>query len=104
MTRPAGPDPNSSAAELHVIADSLDRQRDRVAALAEPYLGTDQQHQGLLLHTIYHRPRGWDHVPEGRNIPCGESCMWGDYHLREAALLAGRLANQGPYCTFFGRA
>jgi hypothetical protein len=70
--------------------------------LEEPYLGTDPQHQGLLLHTVYHRPRGWDHVPEGRNIPCGESCMWGDYHLREAALLAARLAGQGPYYTFYG--
>ena len=45
------------------------------------------QHQGLLLHAVYHRPNGWDHVPKGRQIPCGESCMWGDYHLRELALL-----------------
>ena len=70
--------------------------------LGEPYLGTDPQHQGLLLHTIYHRPRGWDHVPDGRKIPSGEACMWGDYHLREAALLVGRLAAGGPYYTFFG--
>jgi len=50
VTRPAGPDPNSSAAELHVIADSLDRQRDRVAALAEPYLGTDRDDVVTTIH------------------------------------------------------
>ena len=48
-------------------------------------------HQGLLLHSVYHRPNGWDHVPAGRAVPCGESSMWGDYHLREAALHAQRL-------------
>jgi len=68
--------------------------------LGEPYLSADPQHQGLLLHSVYHRPRGWDHVPEGRRIPCGEACMWGDYHLREAALYVGRLANGQDY-TFF---
>ncbi|REJ92778.1 MAG: glycosyl hydrolase [Planctomycetota bacterium] len=72
--------------------------------LQEPYLNTDPNHQGLLLHSVYHRPRGWDHVPEGRKVPCGESCMWGDYHLREAALYVQRLANNDPYYTFFGPA
>ena len=67
----------------------------------EPYLSTNAQHQGLLLHAIYHRPNGWDHVPKGRRIPCGESCMWGDYHLRELALYLGRLARQAPYYKFF---
>ena len=36
--------------------------------LDEPYLSVEPDHQGLLLHTIYHRPRGWDHVPEGSKI------------------------------------
>ncbi|MEZ6053303.1 MAG: hypothetical protein R3C02_18250 [Planctomycetaceae bacterium] len=45
--------------------------------LSEPYLSTSDKHQGLLLHAVYHRPRGWDHVPAGQSIPCGESCMWG---------------------------
>ena len=67
----------------------------------EPYLSTTAQHQGLLLHAIYHRPNGWDHVPKGRRIPCGESCMWGDYHLRELALHIGRLARKAPYYKFF---
>jgi hypothetical protein len=68
----------------------------------EPYLSTDPQHQGLLLHAVYHRPNGWDHVPPGARIPRGESCQWGDYHLREAALLVKRMAEGGPYLTFFG--
>ena len=44
------------------------------------------KHEGLILHSVYHRPNGWDYVPPGRKVPCGESSMWGDYHAREAAL------------------
>ncbi|ACB76164.1 glycoside hydrolase family 88 protein [Opitutus terrae] len=70
--------------------------------LNEPYLSTAPGHQGLLLHTVYHRPAGWDHVPAGRRVPCGESCQWGDYHLLELALLLRTLAeSRSPY-TFFG--
>ncbi|NWF83351.1 MAG: glycoside hydrolase family 88 protein [Bryobacteraceae bacterium] len=69
--------------------------------LDEPYLSTSDAHQGLLLHSVYHRPNGWDHIPEGRKIPCGESSMWGDYHLREAALLVQGLAENRPYLTFW---
>jgi unsaturated chondroitin disaccharide hydrolase len=68
----------------------------------EPYLSTNPQHQGLILHSIYHRPNGWDHIPPKRKIPCGESSMWGDYHAREAALYVQRLANKQPYLTFWG--
>ncbi len=71
------------------------------ALLSEPYLSADPSHQGLLLHSIYHRPNGWDHVPPGRLIPCGESSMWGDYHLLELALLIRREAEGGPYPVFF---
>ena len=70
--------------------------------LKEPYLSVDPQHEGLLLHTIYHQPRGWDYVPEGSQIPYGESCMWGDYHLLEAALYVQRVAQSETYLTFFG--
>jgi unsaturated chondroitin disaccharide hydrolase len=69
--------------------------------LEEPYLSTDPKHEGLLLHSVYHRPNGWDHIPAGRKVPCGESCMWGDYHLRELALLVERLAKGKPYLTFW---
>ncbi|HSN08523.1 MAG TPA: hypothetical protein VLS85_05775, partial [Hanamia sp.] len=50
--------------------------------LDEPYLSTHDDHQGLMLHSIYHRPNGWDHIPGGSKIPNGESSMWGDYHIR----------------------
>jgi hypothetical protein len=70
--------------------------------LAEPYLSTASNHQGLLLHTVYHRPNGWDHIPAGRKVPCGEACMWGDYHIREAALYLQRIVRNEPYLTFFG--
>jgi unsaturated chondroitin disaccharide hydrolase len=66
-----------------------------------PYLSASPGHQGLLLHSIYHRPNGWDHVPSGARTPRGESSMWGDYHAREAALYVQRLC-RGPYLTFFG--
>jgi hypothetical protein len=56
-----------------------------------PYLSESDGHQGLLLHSVYHRPNGWDHVPTGRRIPCGESCMWGDYHAMELAVYLKRL-------------
>ena len=68
----------------------------------EPYLSTRSRHQGLLLHSVYHRPNGWDHVPKGQKVPCDESSMWGDYHLRELALLILREAEGKPYLTFFG--
>jgi unsaturated chondroitin disaccharide hydrolase len=81
-----------SAAGLTVLATLLD----------EPYLSTSADHQGLLLHSVYHRPNGWDAIPPGRKVPCGESSMWGDYHLREAALHVARL-DRGPYLTFYGK-
>ncbi len=68
--------------------------------LAEPYLSTEPGHEGLLLHSVYHRPNGWDYVPPGRKVPCGESSLWGDYHLLELGLLVSRMA-RGSYVTFF---
>jgi hypothetical protein len=69
--------------------------------LAPPYLSDDPDHQGLLLHSVYHRPNGWDHVPAGKQVPCGEATMWGDYHVRELALLLLRAAKGQPYYRFF---
>jgi unsaturated chondroitin disaccharide hydrolase len=68
----------------------------------EPYLSTDPGHQGLVLHSVYHRPNGWDHVHDGQRVPNGESSMWGDYHAREVALYLQRVARDEPYHTFFG--
>jgi unsaturated chondroitin disaccharide hydrolase len=69
-----------------------------------PYLSVDSQHQGLLLHSVYHWPNRWDYVPPGASIPRGESSQWGDYHAREAALYVKRLAEGAPYYAFFGPA
>jgi len=69
---------------------------------AGPYLSVDPDHQGLLLHSVYHWPNRWDYVPPGATTPRGESSQWGDYHAREAALYVKRLAEDGPYLAFFG--
>jgi unsaturated chondroitin disaccharide hydrolase len=68
---------------------------------SEPYLSTDPAHQGLTLHSVYHRPNNWDHVPTGQKVPCGESSMWGDYHARELALYLSKEIKGEPYYTFF---
>lgn len=69
--------------------------------LSDTYLATGPEHEGLLLHSVYHRPNGWDHVPAGRKVPCGESSLWGDYHLVELGLYLHRLISGGPYYQFF---
>lgn len=68
---------------------------------SEPYLSADKKHQGLLLHSVYHRPNGWDYIAPGQRVPNGESSMWGDYHARELALLLLREARGESYLTFF---
>jgi len=70
---------------------------------APPYLSTDPKHHGLLLHSVYHRPNGWDYIPKGKRVPFGESSMWGDYHAMELAVYLQREISGGrPYLTFFG--
>ena len=69
--------------------------------LDKPYLSMDPDHQGLLLHSIYHRPNGWDHIPAGSRIPNGESSMWGDYHIREVCLYLQRIINKENYYTYY---
>lgn len=68
--------------------------------LQPPYLSTDVEHQGLLLHTIYHQPNGWDYIPSGSKIANGESCMWGDYHFRELAIYIQKIIDNEPYYQF----
>jgi hypothetical protein len=67
---------------------------------SQPYLSAEPSHQGLILHSIYHRPNGWDYIAPGRKIPCGESSMWGDYHALELAVLIKSMM-AGDYHTFF---
>lgn len=124
LDRPAEPyneyEPvDSSAAAIAAqgllrLGKYLTKKKDRNAAryrhagltvlkrlLEPPYLSEVSDHQGLLLHGVYHRPRGWDHIPPGKKIPCDESVLWGDYHLLEAALLVHRQAEGKPYLTFY---
>jgi hypothetical protein len=70
--------------------------------MTDPYVSIDPRHQGLLLHSVYHRPNGWDHIAPGQKVPNGESSMWGDYHLRELALLLLRQDRGDRYLAFFG--
>ncbi len=67
----------------------------------EPYLSTDPDHEGLLLHSVYHRPNGWDYIPLDHKVPCGEASMWGDYHARELAVMLNRAATDQPELRFF---
>ncbi len=66
---------------------------------SEPYISSDPTHQGLILHSVYHRPNGWDFMPSGQKVPNGESSMWGDYHARELALMILREARGDAYYT-----
>ncbi len=68
----------------------------------EPYLSTEPRHQGLILHSVYHRPNGWDYIAPGQKVPNGQSSMWGDYHARELALMLLREARGEKCLTFFG--
>ena len=88
-------DPLKSSKYLHAglsVAKTL---------LSDNYLSLASDHQGLLLHSVYHRPNGWDNIPEGRKVPCDESSMWGDYHLRELVLYIQRLMGPDPYHCFY---
>jgi hypothetical protein len=69
--------------------------------LDEPYFSNDPKHHGLLLHSVYHRPNGWDYIAPGQKIPNGESSMWGDYHMVELAVYLKRLNEGKPYLTFY---
>ena len=51
--------------------------------------------------SVYHRPNGWDAIPGRRQVPAGESSMWGDYHAREVALYLLRLIEEKPYLKFW---
>lgn len=121
LARPAEPDNphepvDSSAAAIAAqgllrLAGCVDKgaARYRQAGLtvartlfAPPYLAESPKHDGLLLHSIYHRPNGWDHTPRGRRVPQGESSMWGDYHAMELAVCLRRLAGGGRMPGFLG--
>jgi len=88
------------------ITQKAERYRQATLVMAntlfdEPYLSTGKNHQGILLHSIYHRPNNWDFIPPGSKIPRGESSMWGDYHLLEFALMLDRVAKGKKPQNFF---
>lgn len=66
-----------------------------------PYLSENPRHQGLILHSIYHRPNHWDYRPSGSRIPRGESSQWGDYHARELGLLVLREMDSKSHLKFY---
>lgn len=97
-----------AAQGLYRLGKYMDDARYQQAALTvahtlfdTPYLSEDEEHQGLILHSIYHNPNGWDYVPGGQKVACGESSMWGDYHAMELAVLLQREMDNAPYLTFF---
>ena len=47
---PPRPDASRVAAELNVIADTIERQRERVGSLAHPFLGTDREDVVSTVH------------------------------------------------------
>lgn len=65
------------------------------------YLSEDPAHQGLLLHSVYSRPKGWDRIASGQNVPNGEASMWGDYHVMELAVYLVRFVDGDRYLRFF---
>lgn len=69
--------------------------------LESPYFSRNPEHEGLLLHSVYHRPRGWDALPPGSPVPHSESSLWGDYHLAEAALYVQRWIADRPAYHFY---
>lgn len=69
--------------------------------LSDTYLSSAADHEGLLLHSIYHWPRRWDDVPDDSKVAHGESVMWGDYHLRELGLYLQRRLRRAPDLQFF---
>lgn len=48
------PNPDSTATEIDVITDLVDRQRARVASLAEPFIGTERDD---VMSAIYEAER-----------------------------------------------
>jgi hypothetical protein len=50
MPKPRAPDVASAAAEMRVVADTIERHRERVAAMAVPFLGTDRDDVVVAIH------------------------------------------------------
>ena len=70
---------------------------------AGPYLSTDPAHEGLILHSVYHRPNGWDRQPEGVGDPRAANRVSGATITRaRRRCTCGAWRPNAPYLTFFG--
>jgi hypothetical protein len=49
-SRSAAPDPSNALAEISVVAELVERQRQQVAAIAERFLGTDRNDLAIVIH------------------------------------------------------
>lgn len=47
---PSAPDPSQALAELSVIGDTMERLRQRIGAVAEPFLGTEREDVVATVH------------------------------------------------------
>jgi hypothetical protein len=68
--------------------------------LSDQYVSLKSDHQGLILHSLYHRPKGWDRT-DTDGVARGESTMWGDYHARELCLYLTRVLSDETYPAFW---
>jgi hypothetical protein len=50
MPKSQSSDAASTAAEMRVVADTIERHRERVGALAVPFLGTDREDVVAAIH------------------------------------------------------
>ena len=82
--------------------------------LTDAYLGIDPKHQGLLLHSVYHRPNGWGpytdrsqsalwrveyvgRLPSARGwAVCAAACMRGGRTWRSGGGESRRQGRRGP--------
>lgn len=97
LLRLAGCARTRDGAEMHALASRYHHAGLTIlkTLLKEPYLSLSQAHEGLLLHSVYHRPNGWDAGSSDSTIPMGEATFWGDYHLRELGAYVTRLGDLG---------
>ena len=81
------PDTTTAANELHVIADTIERHRDRVAAVAEPFLGTEREDVVTAVHEAERQllmasralQRAIKTIPRSPEGPSTQSCPEGGF-------------------------
>jgi len=69
---------------------------------SEAYLSTSSDHEGLILHAVYHRPMRGIMSRRAARFRAGSPACGGIINARELALLILRMARGDPVYTFFG--